>query len=99
MTTHKLKRVSTATDRVLFAGPIPPGVGEHDYLCSKCGSPVLRHVDVRQPSSAVYECAACGTLNVVGDTGAVSDEVTERLLRWFGPTGDRYTKDRRKSAR
>ena len=99
MPTHKLKRITSVTDRVVFSGPIPAGVGEHDYVCSKCGSLVLRQVGVRHPSSAVFECGDCGTLNVVSDPVTVSDEVAERLVRWFGPSADRFAKERRKSSR
>lgn len=99
MPTHKLKRITSVTDRVVFSGPIPAGIGEHDYVCSKCGSLVLQHVGIRQPSSAVFECGECGTLNVISDPGKVSDEVAERVMRWFGPSADRFAKERRKSSR
>jgi predicted RNA-binding Zn-ribbon protein involved in translation (DUF1610 family) len=99
MTNHKLRRIESAADRVVFKGPIASGGGEHNYLCAGCGTAVLERVEVRQPSAAVYECPSCGTLNVVREGVGLSDEAAERLERWFGPTCERFSKDRRKGPR
>jgi predicted RNA-binding Zn-ribbon protein involved in translation (DUF1610 family) len=68
MPAHKLQTIRRAGTRPIFTGPIPAGTGEHDYLCGRCGAPVLRSVTEREASPAVFQCVECGALNVVNGT-------------------------------
>jgi DNA-directed RNA polymerase subunit RPC12/RpoP len=65
MSSNRMKLVSHVGKRVVFCGPISEGVGEHDYLCARCGRSVPRRVDKRSSCRAVYQCARCHALNTV----------------------------------
>jgi DNA-directed RNA polymerase subunit RPC12/RpoP len=69
MPVHKLKVIRETGARPLFTGPIPAGIGDHDYLCGRCGEPVLKRVDERDTSPAVFQCTKCESLNVVKSQG------------------------------
>ena len=79
-----MKTIATVKRRVLFTGEIHSGTGEHDYLCGRCGSVILKSVDVRHPSLAAFQCCACESLNVVARLEAASEEITERFTRLYG---------------
>ena len=65
MAAHKMKVVKQVGDGPLFSGSIPAGIGEHDYLCGRCNEPVLKRVDEREPTPAVFQCVRCEALNVI----------------------------------
>jgi hypothetical protein len=94
-----MRRIGHAGDRVVFKGPILPGIGEHDYACAACAKPLLECVELRYPSAAVYECWECGALNVIPQVRNVPDEVAERLTRWYGEKMEALLPERRKAPR
>jgi hypothetical protein len=79
-----MKTIAAANRRVLFTGQIHSGIGQHDYLCGRCGSVILKCVDVRHPSLAAFQCCACEGLNIVARLEAAPEEVTARFTRLYG---------------
>jgi hypothetical protein len=75
-----MRLVSRPGNRVVFSGPIPAGVGDHDYLCGRCGMPVLNQVRQRTACRAVYQCCGCKALNVI--PGAPKECCRARFLGW-----------------
>jgi hypothetical protein len=84
MTSHKMRAITTPGRRVVFTGEIHSGIGNHDYLCGRCASVILRGVDIRHPSAAAFQCAICDALNVVARMEDVPEEVAERFTRLYG---------------
>jgi hypothetical protein len=60
-----MKVVSRPGKRVVFCAPIPEGVGDHEYLCGRCGGCVLNQVQQRSSYRAVYKCDRCRALNMI----------------------------------
>ena len=96
---HRMKVIPARGERALFSGRIPAGTGEHDYLCGKCGTAVLRNVDVRHPSAAVYQCVECDTYNVVARMEETPEEVAERFTRLYSDNSEVPPRERRKESR
>jgi hypothetical protein len=76
-----MKVVSPPGNRVLFCAPIPEGVGDHEYLCGRCGWPVLNQVQQRSAYSAVYKCDRCRALNMIDAPPCESSYRAE--YRWW----------------
>jgi hypothetical protein len=60
-----MKVVKDVEGRAVFSGSIPAGIGEHDYVCGRCGAAVLTRVGLRASSDAVYECTECKAFNAI----------------------------------